>query len=118
MTARPPVDAHGRIVVVAAGFALWKGGRCVAAARWGDIRKVRAYRAPAEPTDAVRLVVELRDGTMLEYHEAAPGFEAFLDRASATLPGLLPFAGWHPPLLLASAGGDGRVLFERPPDRR
>ena len=111
-------DDLGRIVVVAAGFALWKGGRCIAAARWGDIRKLAAYRVESASADVVRLVVELQDGTKLEYHELAPGFDAFLDRASTMLPGLLPFAAWHPALMLKPAGGDGRVIFERPASRR
>lgn len=118
MTPDAPLDEHGRIVVVAAGFALWKGGRCIAAARWGDIRRLRAYRAEADNADAVRLVVELKDGTLLEYHEQAPGFDAFLDRASTMLPRLLRFAEWHPSLLLAPPGGEGTVIFERPSDWR
>jgi hypothetical protein len=113
-----PLDEHGRIVVVAAGFALWKGGRCIAAARWGDIQRLRAYRAEADSADAIRLVVELKDGTLLEYHEQAPGFDAFLDRASTMLPSLLRFAAWHPALMLAPPGGEGTVIFERPPERR
>ncbi|MEP6732119.1 MAG: hypothetical protein ABJE10_15840 [bacterium] len=112
----PPLDALGRIVVVAAGFALWKGGKCIAAARWSDIRRVRAHKVG--DTDATRLLVELMDGTILEFHEKAPGFDAFLDRASVTLAGLLVFAAWHPALMLAPAGGDGTVIFERPAPRR
>ena len=114
----PPVDALGRIVVVAAGFALWKSGRCIAAARWGDIRRLRVFRPEGESSDLVRLVVELADETTLEFHEQAPGFDPFLDRASATLPGLLAFAAWHPALMLAPRGGDGMVIFARPAARR
>jgi hypothetical protein len=112
-----PVDELGRIVVVSAGFALWKGGRCIAAARWADIRRLLARRTDS-PTDPLRLHVELADGTLLEFHEKAPGFDAFLDRASVTLPGLLTFASWHPTLLLAEPGADGIVIFERPALRR
>ena len=112
-----PVDALGRIVVVAAGFALWKGGKCIAAARWADIRLMRAHRAETD-TDSIRLLVELADGTLLEFHEKAPGFDPFLDRALVTLPGLRPFATWHPGLMLAEPGGEGTVIFERPGPRR
>ena len=118
MIERAPIDAHGRVVVVAAGFALWMSGKCIAAARWSDIRLLRAYRATNDAKDALRLVVELVDGTLMEFHEAAPGFDAFLDRSSATLPGLLPFASWHPALVRAPVGGEGTVLFERPAPRR
>jgi hypothetical protein len=105
-------EDSGRIVVVAAGFALWKGGRCIAAGRWSDIRSLRAFRRDDE-SESVRLVVELMDGTMLELLEEAPGFDLFLDRGSATLSGLRPFAAWHPRLMLAPAGGDGEAIFER-----
>ncbi len=106
-------DDKGRIVVVAAGFAVWLGGRCVAAGKWADISRVRAYRRlpPAAPT--VALAVELRDGMVLELREEAPGYDAFLDRASATLSGLLPYRSWHPSLSEPSAPADGVVLFDR-----
>jgi hypothetical protein len=112
-----PVDELGRIVVVAAGFALWKSGRCIAAARWADIRRVSARRVDSAST-AIRLHVELADGTLLEFHEQAPGLDAFLNRASVTLPGLLPFGDWHPTLMLSTPAADGTVIFERPAPRR
>ncbi len=112
-----PVDELGRIVVVTVGFALWKGGRCIAAARWADIRRLRAHRVEGE-TGTIRLLVDLADGMLLEFHEQAPGFDAFLDRASATLPGLLAWAAWHPALMLAVPDGEGTVIFERPAPRR
>ena len=103
----------GRVVVVAAGFALWTGGRCVAASRWADVRRLRAY-VRGDSADAPLLVgVELVDGTIMELHEAAPGFDAFLDRASATLPGLMPFAAWHAPLRAGTLSAEGVVVFER-----
>lgn len=105
-------EDSGRIVVVAAGFALWQGGRCIAAGRWSDIAAVRAFRRD-DVGAAVRLVVELRDGTLLEFMEEAPGFDAFLDRASATLSGLQPYAAWHPQLVLAPAGGEGATIYKR-----
>jgi hypothetical protein len=104
---------QGRIVVVAAGFALWRDGRCGAAGRWADIRRMLAYRRPPPAAATVALAVELRDGTMLELREEAPGYDAFLDRASATLSGLRPYKEWHPGLTEPSAPGDGVVLFDR-----
>lgn len=106
----------GRIVVVQAGFALWKGGRCIAAGRWSDIQRVHVSRLAADPV-AIRLAVALTDGTVLEMHEQAPGFAQFLQRASATLAGLVPRDDWQAALLAAPAG-DGALLFERPPARR
>lgn len=49
----------------------------------------------------------------MELHEAAPGFDAFLDRASVTLPGLTPFAAWHAPLRAGTSSAEGVVVFER-----
>lgn len=113
MTGTQPADDLGRIVVVAAGFALWKGGRCIAAARWADILRIRAYRTATDTGKFARLGVDLRDGSVLEFREAAPGFDVFLDRALVTLAGLLPFAAWHPALMLAPAGSAPTMIFER-----
>ena len=110
--AGPAVDP-GRVVVVAAGFALWVGGRCVAAARWSDIRRLRGYRRPAATAEALCLAVELVDGTTMELREEAPGFDAFLDRSAVTLSGLLPYRDWHHRLDGAPLGGDGIVIYER-----
>jgi hypothetical protein len=102
---------RGRVVVVAAGFALWAGGRCVAAARWSDIRRLRAHYRDTD-ADALALGVELIDGSRVELLEQAPGFDAFVARASATLSGMVPFGDWHHAIAAAPAG-DGVVLFER-----
>lgn len=107
----PRVTDRGRVVVVAAGFALWLGGRCVAAARWSDVRRLRAHHGDSA-SDALALDVELLDGSRMELHEQAPGFEAFVDRASATLPGMLPFGDWHHAAVDATTA-HGALLFER-----
>ncbi|MDQ6635560.1 MAG: hypothetical protein M3Z10_12495 [Gemmatimonadota bacterium] len=108
----PPTDP-GRVVVVAAGFALWTGGRCIAAARWSDVRHLRAYHRERVPTPPLYLGVELVDGSVMELREEAPGFDAFLDRASVVLSGLLPYAAWHPTLASRGTIGEGVVIFER-----
>jgi hypothetical protein len=105
------VTDRGRVVVVAAGFALWVGGRCVAAARWSDIRRLRARRHDAQG-DALALIVELVDGSRLELHEQAPGFDAFVSRGSVTLSGMLPFGDWHH-AAAAATSADGALLFDR-----
>jgi hypothetical protein len=102
---------RGRVVVVTAGFALWLGGRCVAAARWSDIRRLRAHRRDAQG-DAIALDVELIDGSRMELHEQAPGFDAFVGRASATLSGMLPVGDWRH-AVAANLAADGVLLFER-----
>jgi hypothetical protein len=109
MAGDAPVD-QGRIVVVAAGFALWQGGRCVAAARFSDIRRLRAVRPRSADPDALALQVELGDGSLMELRDAAPGFDLFLDRAATLLKGMLPFSAWQH--LPAAAGP--MVIFEKP----
>jgi hypothetical protein len=104
---------RGRVVVVGAGFALWLGGRCVAAARWSDIRRLRARQHDAgDGAEALALVVELVDGSRVELHEQAPGFDAFANRASATLSGMVPFGDWHHAAGAATTA-DGALLFDR-----
>lgn len=117
MTGVTPAADAGRVVVVAAGFALWSGGRCVAAARWSDVARLRASRRAGTPAPVLWLGVELVDGSVMEFREEAPGFDAFLDRASQTLSGMLPFRDWDH-ALAAAPGGDGAVLFERKTTRR
>jgi hypothetical protein len=102
---------RGRVVVVAAGFALWMGGRCVAAARWSDIRRLHVRHHDAHG-DAIALIVELVDGSRLELHEQAPGFDAFVERGSATLSGMPPFRDWHHAAAVATSV-DGALLFDR-----
>jgi hypothetical protein len=111
------MDDKGRIVVVAAGFALWVAGRCIAAARWADVRTLRGVSLDPARADQLALRVELVDGTLIELREEAPGFDLFLDRASVTLPGMLPFRSWHPALADGSAPPTGLVVFERPGKR-
>jgi hypothetical protein len=103
---------RGRVVVVAAGFALWAGGRCVAAARWSDIRRLRAHYRNTE-ANALALDVELVDGSRVELLEQAPGFDAFVNRASATLTGMVPFSDWHHAIAADVEPGRGVMLFER-----
>lgn len=110
------MDDRGRVVVVAAGFALWVGGRCTAAARWADVQRLRANRCAFPATDALSLVVELVDGSAMELREEAPGFDAFLDRAAVTLPGMKPYASWHE--ALAAADSDALLVFERATRRK
>ena len=100
---------QGRIVVVAAGFALWAGSRCVAAARFSDIRRLRAVRLPT----SIALRVELTDGSLMELRDGAPGYDLFLERAAVTLKGLVPVADWHP-VLARNEAPDGILLFEKP----
>ena len=104
---------RGRIVVVAAGFALWAGGRCVAAARFSDIRRLRALHPPGAPAEALAIRVELTDGSVMELRDEAPGFDLFLDRAATLLTGMLPYAGWRATIRAPDAPGEGMVIFEK-----
>lgn len=105
---------QGRIVVVAAGFALWAGSRCVAAARFSDIRRLRAVRPASANPEALAVRVELTDGSIMELRAEAPGFDLFLDRAATTLKGLIPFASWRDTLSGGDAPESGVLIFEKP----
>jgi hypothetical protein len=105
------MEDRGRVVVVAAGFALWQGGRCAAAARWMDVQRLVARPCSFPATDALSLVVELVDGSRMELHEDAPGFSAFLDRAAVTLRELRPYADWHSAVV--SLSGEPLTVYER-----
>jgi len=81
-------DVEARIVVVGAGFALWSGGRCVSAARWGDVVRLRCYVRRAGVSKAICAAVALADGSEVEFREEIPGWARFLDAAAGVLPGV------------------------------
>jgi len=56
-------------------------------------------------------MVELVDGTQMELHEDAPGFDAFLVRAGQTLRGITPYERWHSAVV--SLSGDSLIVYER-----
>jgi hypothetical protein len=79
---------ESRIVVVGAGFALWSGGRCVSAARWGDVVRLRCYTRPARTSRAICAALALADGSEVEFREEIAGWDRFLDAAAGVLPGV------------------------------
>lgn len=107
-------DDRGRIVVVAAGFALWAGGRCVAAARFSDIRRLRVTRPASAGPDHLALRVELTDGSLMELRDEAPGFDQFVDRARTSLKGMSLPREWHAALASDGVPPDGALIFEKP----
>jgi hypothetical protein len=102
---------QGRVVVVAAGFGLWQGGKCLAAGKWTDIATLRAYKRPESP-EVIRVAIELRDGSAVEILEPVPGFGAFASAAVAKLPGTPPPDEWLP-ALRAAPPNEERTLFTR-----
>ncbi|MDB4883790.1 MAG: hypothetical protein JWL95_2556 [Gemmatimonadetes bacterium] len=80
--------AESRIVVVGAGFALWTAGKCVCAARWGDVVRLRCYTRPAGASKAICAAVALATGAEVEFREEIPGWAKFLDAAAGVLPGV------------------------------
>ena len=79
---------ESRIVVVGAGFALWSGGRCVSAARWGDVVRLRCYTRPARASRAICAALALANGSEVEFREEIAGWDRFLDAAAGVLPGV------------------------------
>lgn len=104
---------RGRIVVVAAGFGVWQGGKCLAAGKWSDIAKIRAYAVTVGPLHTVCAAIELRDGSEVEVRSEAPGWMSFVNAASTKLPGMPHPDAWLPQLAVAAPGADPQILFER-----
>jgi len=104
-------EVDARIVVVGAGFALWSGGRCVAAARWGDVARLRCYTRRAGTSKAICAAVALVDGSEVEFREEIPGWSRFLDAAAGVLPGVRARLGELS--LLARSADAELLLYER-----
>jgi hypothetical protein len=104
-------DDGSRIVVVGAGFALWSAGRCVSAARWGDVTRLRCYTRPTSTSKAICAAVALTDGSEVEFREEIPGWARFLDAAAGVLPGVRANLAELPSL--ARADDAEVVLYER-----
>ena len=100
-----------RIVVVGAGFALWSGGRCVSAARWGDVVRLRCYTRAVASGRVYCAAVALADGAEVEFREEINGWDRFLDAAAGVLPGLRARLAELP--RLARDADSELVLFER-----
>ena len=103
---------RGRIVVVGAGFGLWLGGRCIAAGKWSDVSRVRAYTRREGDTAGLCVAMTLRDGSEVEVHEAAPGWKDFLGNVPTRLPGMPPAEAWVD-AVKALPVGDETILYER-----
>jgi hypothetical protein len=105
------MDDRGRIVVVTAGFGLWRDGRCLAAGKWSDIARIRAYMVATAAGNAIAAAIELRDGSEVEVREDAPGWATFLNAAPTKLPGMPSPEAWTAELRVSSSAS--LTLFER-----
>jgi hypothetical protein len=104
-------DDTSRIVVVGAGFALWTAGKCVSAARWGDVVRLRCYTRPVGTSKAICAAVALASGAEVEFREEIPGWARFLDAAAGVLPGVRAKLAELP--VLARDADAEIILFER-----
>jgi hypothetical protein len=104
---------RGRIVVVAAGFGVWRGGKCLAAGKWSDIARIRAYAVTVGSSHTVCAAIELRDGSEVEVRSEAPGWMSFVNAAPTKLPGMPQPDAWLPQLASAAPSADSQILFER-----
>lgn len=103
---------RGRVVVVAAGFGLWQGGRCLAAGKWSDIAGLRAYTRDTQP-NPICIVIQLRDGSEVEIQEEAPGWTSFVSALPSKLPGTPAPEVWIPEIRAVPAAESERSLFAR-----
>ena len=107
--ARPPE----MIVATDHDFAILRGGRPVASARWDDVVRLRAYKRDGFTTDLVCLNVELQSGTTLLVHEEMPGWEDVIEAAERALPGMKEFRSWFPEVVKPAFARNEQVIFER-----
>jgi hypothetical protein len=103
---------RGRVVVVAAGFGLWKDGRCLAAGKWGDVSGLRAYTRDV-PENPICLVIRLRDGSEVEVQEDAPGWASLVNALPTKLPGTPSPEEWITAIRLVPSAESERPLFAR-----
>jgi hypothetical protein len=101
------VHGSDRIVIIAAGFGVWHGGKCLASGRWTDIVRVRTTQAGASGIE-----LELRNGTRLELYERTPGWDDFLGAAQSRMPGMPSGDEWRTMVTSGTAAGQ-RVLYDR-----
>jgi len=94
-------------------FAVLRGARPIASARWDAVRRIRAYKRDELATDLVSLDVELRDGTTWFVHEDTPGWDDFLEAAERALPGMRSFRSWFPEVAQPPFARCEQVIFER-----
>jgi hypothetical protein len=107
------MEDRGRIVVVAAGFGLWLGGKCLASGKWSDIASLRAYKRAVPTAEPICVVVQLRDGSEVEMQEGAPGWQTFVNAAVSRLPGTPSPDEWVAEMRAVPITASERTLFAR-----
>jgi hypothetical protein len=105
------VGASDRVVVVGAGFGVWRENQHVASGRWSDVTRMRVVRAPATSPAEMHLMLTLRNATELAIPESLPGFRSFVTAAEAALRGMQPSATWA--ATPSPSPPEGLVVFER-----
>jgi hypothetical protein len=105
------VTDRGRVVVVAAGFGLWRDGKCLAAGKWTDVAQLRAHRSSATPP-SVSLIIQLRDGSEVEILEEASGWATLVNALPSRLPGAPGPESWIAEVRESPTGEADRTLFE------
>ena len=100
-------------MVVAAGFGIWQSGRCIAAAKWTDIARVRAYKSGVGSPDAICLAIQLRDSSEVDVKNEASGWMSFVKMAQTKLAGMPHPDAWLPQFAESADGSTERMLFER-----
>jgi hypothetical protein len=109
------VGASDRVVVVGAGFGVWRENQHVASGRWSDIRRMRVVGAAPGSPGEMRLLLTLGNATEVSIPESLPGFRSFVSAAEAALRGMHPSATWN--AAPSPPSPDGLVVFERSPSR-
>lgn len=100
-------DETDRIVVISAGFGVWRGGKCLAFGRWSDITAVSMIERGAGAANGLSLA--LRDGSTLELRDDTAGWKGFLMGAQSRLPGVPTPEMWE--AAVATTGDDARHML-------
>jgi hypothetical protein len=78
---RRAVSDIDRIVVVSAGFGVWRGGKCFVSGRWSDVAAIRLGASSGAE-------LCLRDGSVIVLSDGTPGLHAFLSAARSRVAGV------------------------------
>ena len=107
------MHATDRVVLVAAGFGVWQGGRHVASARWTDVERVVAVRSETASTPRLRVMLRLQGVDDVFLAADLPGFEHFLAVAEQSLPGMRRSTSWRKVEHPGASVQQDLVLFDR-----
>lgn len=104
------------IVSTSTDFAVTRRGRPVAAARWDDVVRIRAYRRAGAAFGPLCLDIDLPANVVATIDEDSPGWDDFLSDLEAQLPDARPTESWLADLAHPNAATAKILVFDRSAD--